>query len=62
MYLGLPKLMKSPADKTLGYFLVSLAVSIVVYGVLAMIVGAIIGVMAFSVAATGVAAVGAAAH
>ncbi len=31
LYLGLPKLMKCPADKTLVYFIVTIVVAIVVY-------------------------------
>ncbi|HZZ87435.1 MAG TPA: Yip1 family protein [Caulobacteraceae bacterium] len=59
MYLGLPKLMKSPPDKTVGYFVVSIVVAIVVNVVISMIVAAVIGAMLFSAAATGAAAFGA---
>jgi len=41
MYLGLPKLMKSPPDKTVGYFVVSIVVAIVVNIVIGMIIGAV---------------------
>jgi len=56
MYLGLPKLMKSPADKTVGYFIVSLVVAIVFY----VVVGIILGIFA-AMAVVGAAATGAAA-
>jgi len=57
MYLGLPKLMKSPPDKTVGYFVVSIVVAIVVYAVIGVIVGVIIGMLLVGAAATGAAAV-----
>ena len=41
LYLGLPKLMKSPPDKTVGYFVVSLICAIVVN----IIIGAVIGMV-----------------
>ena len=56
MYLGLPKLMKSPADKSVGYFIVSLVVAIVFY----VVVGIILGIFA-AMAVVGAAATGAAA-
>jgi hypothetical protein len=59
MYLGLPKLMKSPADKTTGYFVVSLVVAIVVNIVIGAVIGAITAALIFSAAATGAAALGA---
>jgi hypothetical protein len=57
MYLGLPKLMKSPPEKTVAYFVVSLVVAIVVYAVLALIVAAIIGTMMAGAMVTGAAAI-----
>ncbi len=56
MYLGLPKLMKSPADKTVGYFVVTIVVAIVVNIVFAMIVGAILAAMLMSAVVAGGAA------
>jgi hypothetical protein len=56
MYLGLPKLMKSPADKTVGYFVVSIVVAIVVN----IIIGFIIGVVTTAMMVSAVAAGGAA--
>ena len=56
LYLGLPKLMKSPADKTVGYFVVSLVVAIVVYGLIAIIAGMIIGMLLVGAVAAGGAA------
>lgn len=41
LYLGLPKLMKSPPDKTVGYFVVSIVVALVVNAVIQAIIGAI---------------------
>jgi hypothetical protein len=51
MYLGLPKLMKSPADKTVGYFVVAIVVAIVVN----IIIGAIIGAVTVAMVASAVA-------
>jgi hypothetical protein len=59
LYLGLPKLMKSPADKTTGYFIVSIIVEIVVYFVMIMIAGAIATMVFVGALATGAAATGA---
>ena len=42
LYLGLPKLKKTPADKHVGYFVVSLLVIIVVYIVIGLIMAAIL--------------------
>jgi hypothetical protein len=56
LYLGLPKLMKSPADKTVGYFVVSLVVAIVVYALIAVIAGMIIGMLLVGAVAAGGAA------
>ena len=59
LYLGLPKLMKNPADKTMVYFIVSIVVEIVVYFVILMIVGMIAAMLAVGALATGAAATGA---
>lgn len=59
LYLGLPKLMKNPADKTVGYFVVSIVVEIVVYFVILLVVGMIVGMLALGAIATGAAATGA---
>jgi hypothetical protein len=56
MYLGLPKLMKSPPDKTVGYFVVSIVVAIVVN----ILIGFIIGVVTTAMMVSAVAAGGAA--
>jgi Yip1 domain len=58
LYLGLPKLMKNPADKTTVYFVVTLVVAVVVYFViflvLAIITGIVIGMLGLgAMAATG---------
>jgi len=42
LYLGLPKLKKTPADKHIGYFVVSLLVIIVVYFVIGLIMAAVL--------------------
>jgi hypothetical protein len=52
LYLGLPKLMKNPADKTVGYFVVSIVVEIVVYFVILFVVGLIVGMLALGAAVT----------
>jgi hypothetical protein len=59
LYLGLPKLMKNPADKTVVYFVVTLIVAIVVYAIIGAVVGVIIGMLAVGAMATGAAATGA---
>jgi hypothetical protein len=41
MYLGLPKLMKSPQDKALGYTAVSIVLAAVVYIVIGLVAGAV---------------------
>lgn len=41
LYIGMPKLMKCPADKTLGYFIVTIIVAVVVYAVIGAVVGAV---------------------
>lgn len=42
LYLGLPRLMKAPADKAIGYTLVVVIAMLVVYALIGMIVGSII--------------------
>ena len=42
LYIGLPKLKKTPADKITAYFVVSLIVCIVVYVVIGWILGSIL--------------------
>ena len=56
MYLGLPKLMKSPADKTVGYFVVSIVVAIVVNIIIGFIIGAVTAAMMVTAVAAGGAA------
>jgi hypothetical protein len=41
LWLGLPKLMKSPPEKTAGYFVVTIIAAILVYIVIAVVVGAV---------------------
>jgi hypothetical protein len=41
LYIGMPKLMKCPADKTLGYFIVTIIIAVVVYVVINAVVGAV---------------------
>jgi hypothetical protein len=56
LYLGLPKLMKSPADKTVGYFVVSIVVAIVVNIIIGFIIAAVTTAMMVSAVAAGGAA------
>lgn len=56
LYLGLPKLMKPPADKQMAYFLVSLAIAMGFYIVVAIVVGIILTIITAMIVATGVAA------
>jgi hypothetical protein len=56
MYLGLPKLMKSPADKTVGYFVVSIVVAIVVNIIIGVIIASVTAMMMMGAMATGGAA------
>ncbi len=58
LYLGLPKLMKSPADKTVGYFVVSIVVAIVVNIIIGAVIGAVTTAAVVGAAATGAAALG----
>jgi Yip1-like protein len=44
LYAGLPVLMKSPADKAMGYTVVTIICAIVLYFILALVTGAIISV------------------
>lgn len=55
LYLGLPKLMKNPVDKTPAYLAVVVVVSILVYAVIAVIIGAITAMFAVGALATGAA-------
>jgi hypothetical protein len=41
LWLGLPKLMKSPPEKTAGYFVVTIIAAILVYIVIAAVIGAV---------------------
>jgi hypothetical protein len=59
LYLGLPKLMKSPADKTVGYFVVSIVVAIVVYAIIFFVLAMILAMLAVGAAAAGGAAMSA---
>jgi hypothetical protein len=45
LYLGLPKLMRSPQDKTIGYFAVSVIVAIVINAVIGAIISAVVVAM-----------------
>ena len=58
LYLGLPKLMKCPEDKTMGYFVVSLVVAIVVNMVIGAVIASISAMMMFGAIAGGAAALG----
>ena len=55
LYLGLPKLMKSPADKTVGYFVVSIVVAIVVNILIGFVIGIVTTAMMVSAVAGGAA-------
>jgi hypothetical protein len=59
-WLGLPKLMKAPAEKATGYAVVTVVIAIVVNAVIAIIVGAVIASLMAGAILTG-AAVGASA-
>ncbi|HUO12913.1 MAG TPA: Yip1 family protein [Caulobacteraceae bacterium] len=58
MYLGLPKLMKAPADKTVGYFVVTLLAAIAVYIVIGIVIGIFAAMAVVGAAATGAATLG----
>lgn len=62
LYLGLPKLMKNPADKTMVYFLVTLVVAVVVYFVVFLILGIITGIFIAMLGLGAMAATGGAVH
>lgn len=49
LYVGLPKLKKTPADKQIGYFVVSLLVIIVVYFVIGLIMAALLPLKPYGV-------------
>ncbi|HXQ46316.1 MAG TPA: Yip1 family protein [Caulobacteraceae bacterium] len=42
LYLGIPKMMKAPADKAMGYTAVSIILGLIVYFVVALVAGAVI--------------------
>jgi hypothetical protein len=58
MYLGLPKLMKSPADKTTVYFIIIIVVAVVIEIVIALVAASVLAMFVLSAAATGAAAMG----
>lgn len=62
LWLGLPKLMKVPTDRAVGYVVVSLVVAIVINLVIGAIIGGITATMMISAAATGAAALGGIPH
>jgi hypothetical protein len=45
LWLGLPKLMKSPQEKTAGYFVVTIIAAILVYIVIGAVIGAVTATM-----------------
>jgi hypothetical protein len=53
LWLGLPKLMKSPPEKTAGYFVVTILAAVLVYIVIGAIVGAVTVSMVAGAALTG---------
>ncbi len=55
LYLGLPKLMKAPPEKALGYTAVVIVIGIVIQWVALMVVGAIVAMVGLSALATGAA-------
>jgi len=59
LYLGLPKLMKCPTEKAIGYFLVSVVVAIVVNIIIGAIIAAITATLMVGAIAGGAAALGA---
>jgi hypothetical protein len=48
LYLGLPKLMKAPQEKALGYTVVSIIVAVVLFWIITMVAGAVAGIGAFA--------------
>ena len=59
IYIGLPKLMKNPPDKTIGYFVVIIVAEIVIYWLIALVVGIVVGMFVIGAIASGAAAAGA---
>lgn len=59
IYIGLPKLMKNPPDKTIGYFAVIIVAEIVIYWLIALVIGIVVATFAIGAIATGAAASGA---
>jgi hypothetical protein len=57
MFLGLPKMMKSPADKTVGYFVVSLVCVFVVNIIIGAVIAAVSAAMVLSAGAAAMGAV-----
>jgi len=53
LYVGLPKMMSTPQDKVVGYFVVSLIVMLIAYFVLGLIIAAIITPILLTGAMTG---------
>lgn len=53
LYLGIGPLMKAPADKQVGYAVVSIVVYVVLYFVAALVVGAVVGAFFGAAALTG---------
>ena len=62
LYLGLPKLMKSPPEKTMGYFIVSLVVAFVVNMVIGAVIASITVMMTAGAILGGAAALGGLPH
>lgn len=52
LFVGLPILMKNPADKTAAYGIASIVAAVVVYFVIGIVVASIAGALAFSTAAS----------
>lgn len=58
MYLGLPRLMKAPQDKAMGYLAVTIVCAIVIYLVIGVLATAAVGLGGLGMMRPGVAAVG----
>jgi hypothetical protein len=56
LYLGLPKVMKNPADKTMIYLIVTIAAAVIVYIVVGAVVAMVTAMFAIGALATGAAA------
>jgi len=56
LYLGFPKLTKSPPDKTVGYYVVTLVIAFLSYAILSWILIIVTGAMMIGALATGAAA------